>query len=452
MKKGETENSGTVTLEEFMVAMRDWYTNETAGEASGGSGKKEGGTLARFMNSFKRKSSNLDGKFNLSAESDKIKNDIIAALKEHDSPTHRCVIFQIYINRILNIDDVSQEINLDIYLKLNWQSKPWIGKTDDEFQEDEQKTQWWAPGVEVSNAIELEKQTEEDEAFWLEIPEAGVLAYTQRYIGTISTHMDLHQFPFDKQMITIKFESFHWKEEDMKMIVLPNIAVQRPPPHGHHWPTMSAEVKLHDWQVDEIAIRERKMRYEFEDRTYSQVQVHMKLARSYRYYFQKVLVVLWLIVAMSWCVFYTDPTDITGRLGIVVTLFLAAVAFNFVVGSSLPKVPYNTLLDQNLLVSYSFVAATALENVIIFQLVDTNAVDVPTIFNAEAYIGLIFGCTFIIYTILWVVISLWKRKKNTRYHDPEMELTEEEKEDLEARLREGDGPSVAVGRDASSWA
>jgi hypothetical protein len=431
MEKVDKDNSGTVSLVEFMEAMKLWYKEEGDGT------KNEGGVLARFLNSFKRKSRPVSGKFVLSSESDRIKKNIIEALEKHDSPNQKCVIFQVYINRILAIDDVSQEVNIDIYLKLNWQSKPWIGKTDEEFQEDERATQWWEPGVEVSNAIELEKQTPEEEAFWLEIPEAGILAYTQRYIGTISTHMDLHQFPFDKQLVGINFESFHWKEEDMKMIVLPYMAVQHAPAPGGHWITMSNEVKLHDWRVDEISIRERKMRYEFEDRTYSQVQVHMKLARSFRYYFQKVLVVLWFIVAMSWSVFYIDVDDISGRLGITVTLFLAAVAFNFVIGSALPKVPYNTLLDQNLLVSYSYIAATVIENIAAYQIFRAGEVDVDAIALGEAYIGLIFGASYILYNILWVCASLWKRKNNTRYQDPSVEISDAEREELEEQRGEG---------------
>lgn len=423
MNKVDTDKSGTVTLEEFTTAMKEYMATD---EGASGSGKEK--NLEGFLSSFKR-SVRGDKNFVLSAESEKIKNEIINALNEHENPNQKCVIFQIYINRILAIDDVNQNVNIDAYLKLNWQSKYWIGKTDDEFQEDEQKTQWWAPGVEVSNAIELEKQTAEEEAYWLEIPEAGVLAYTQRYIGTVSTHMDLHQFPFDKQTLTLNFESFHWKEEDMKMIVLPHIQVQHPPAPGIAWPSMSAEVKLHDWHVDEIDIKEHKMRYEFEDRTYSQVCVSLKLARSYRYYFQKVLIVLWLIVAMSWAVFYTSVGDITGRLGITVTLFLAAVAFNFVIGSSLPKVPYNTQLDQNLLVSYSYIAATVVENIIMYQIYAAGS-DANIAF-IEAILGLVFGATYILYNLWWFSSCLVKRHYNKRYRDPTLELSLFERELME---------------------
>lgn len=81
------------------------------------------------------------------------------------------------------VDDVNQSADIDLYLKLNWKSERWVGKTDDEFQEDGtsgdmvlgvecathpgadgkfSKDVWWDPGVEVTNGIELSKETPEE--------------------------------------------------------------------------------------------------------------------------------------------------------------------------------------------------------------------------------------------------------------------------------------------------
>jgi len=236
--------------------------------------------------------------------------------------------------------------------------------------------------------------------------------------------MDLHQFPFDKQLLKINFESFHWKEQDMKMVVLDHFKSQTTPAPGESWHAMSNEVKLHDWAVDEIQVIEKPVRYDFEDRTYSRVQVRLKLARSFRYYFLKVLTVLWFIVGMSWCVFFCDPNDVTGRLAITVTLFLAAVAFNFVIGSSLPKVPYNTLLDQNVLVAYAYIAATLVEELIIYQISQNYNYDPTTLHHGEWWFALAFALTYILYNVQWVTTSLYIRHRNVHYRDPAALLLE----------------------------
>jgi len=439
------DKAGFVGLDEFLDCFNRLH-NESSKEGEGS--RKRGQTdLARFFKNLSNRQGSKTsvaadrealGKFVLSSESDKIKGDIVNLLNKYEVGSQKYVVFQIYINRIFAVDDVEQQINMDMYLKLNWRDTHWIGKTDEEFQETEHKPEWWAPGVEVSNAIDLEKQTEEEEAFWLEIPEDGILAYTQRYIGTVSTHMDLHQFPFDKQLITINFESFHWKESDMKMVVLPSFILQPRPPPGGSWKAMSNEVKLHDWAVDEIAVKEKPQRYEFEDRTYSRVQVRLKLARSYRYYFLRILVVIWLIVIMSWSVFFCDPGDLSGRLAITVTLFLAAVAFQFVIGSSLPKVPYNTLLDQHMLVSYAYIATTAIEEIIIYHVCNSGLNETADIIHGEWWFALTFALSYLTYNIQWVAVSLSVRHSNIRYRDPALLL---EEEDEEEDILEGVDPS-----------
>ena len=51
-----------------------------------------------------------------------------------------------------------------------------------------------------TNAVEMDKDTPEEEAHWIESSDHGIIAYTQRYKGTAFSPMDLHIFPFDKQV------------------------------------------------------------------------------------------------------------------------------------------------------------------------------------------------------------------------------------------------------------
>eukprot|EP00158_Paraphelidium_tribonemae_P009378 Partr_v1_DN28849_c2_g1_i1_m34179 putative Inherit from KOG: Glycine receptor len=281
--------------------------------------------------------------FHLSAESERLKKSIVELLhsKRKADDSKKYVVVQFYINKVIKIADVEESVTLDFYLKLNWISPQWIGKSDDEFQEDEHKFDanvWWEPGVEVTNGIELNKLIEKDEAFWLEYPSDGVLAYTQRYIGSVSAPMYLKEFPFDSQVMPIHFESFHWKAEDCELLRLPSNALQLQPKNGERWMTMSKEVRLAEWDVKSIEVSENLVHYDFEDRDYSQVQVKVLMARNSKYYVTKLMSILLLIVVMSWMVFLIPAQSLGDRMSIVVTLFLSAVAFNFVGSSSLPKV------------------------------------------------------------------------------------------------------------------
>ncbi len=69
--------------------------------------------------------------------------------------------------------------------------------------------------AQLTNAIKAKKDVPDSEAYWLEFPEHGVLAYTQRYAAVTHCPMDLHAYPCDQQLFPITFESFHWKSSDM---------------------------------------------------------------------------------------------------------------------------------------------------------------------------------------------------------------------------------------------
>ena len=80
---------------------------------------------------------------------------------------------------------------------------------------------------------------------------------------------------------------------------------------------------------------------------YSNVEFVIIIHRNFWYYVWKVLAIVYLLIMSMFVIFVMDPIDdFADRINICLTLFLAAVAFLYVVGESLPKVPYLTLLDK----------------------------------------------------------------------------------------------------------
>jgi len=66
-------------------------------------------------------------------------------------------------------------------------------------------------------------------------------------------------------------------------------------------------------------------------------------------------------------IFVMDPIeDFADRINICLTLILAAVAFLYVVGESLPKVPYLTLLDKLMLYAFFFIFLGGVESTVVF--------------------------------------------------------------------------------------
>ena len=75
---------------------------------------------------------------------------------------------------------------------------------------------------------------------------------------------------------------------------------------------------------------------------------------------EPLLIPLILIVAMSRIPFWINPEVIPTRIGTCVTTLLTLVAFRFMFGSLVPKLPYLTLFDYLLFGATILVAASLL--------------------------------------------------------------------------------------------
>jgi len=271
------------------------------------------------------------------------------------------------------VEEAENEVRFDMYLKLNWRARKWIGISDDEFQgtENRFKDDWWAPGVEITNAIEAEKQVEDqEECFWVEFPDEGILAYTQRYSASVYAPMDLRLYPYDRQIFPITFESFHWKASDMTLLRLKTHALQYSPDvsRDERWLTMSDMSDFTSYKIEKVEVLETEKTYRFEDRTYSQIYVKVHLLRIYWRLIMRYCLVIALLAMMSWAAFGMDPERGPKRLLILSGVFVAMVAFQIErVTEDAAKVPYNTRLEWYLFISYFFVIFPMLETVISYN-------------------------------------------------------------------------------------
>jgi len=92
-------------------------------------------------------------------------------------------------------------------------------------------------------------------------------------------------------------------------------------------------------------------------------------------------------------------------------------------------VPYNTLLDQHVLVSYAYIAATLIEEIIVYQVSQAALYQRSPLIFGEWWFALAFALSYLGYNIQWVLVSLAVRHRNVRYRDPAALLEEEEDED-----------------------
>jgi hypothetical protein len=179
-----------------------------------------------------------------------------------------------------------------------------------------------------------------------------------RFRGLFSAHLaanfDLRRFPFDSQVLPIQVESFTWNEDAL---------VFRPDPDGIG---VRQDFELPEWKVGAVTSRAGRSPAARRGQQFARFEVGVEIERRVGYYLWKALLPLFLIVALSWTVFWI-PEGIAGRIRLSATVILTIVAYQFAMASDLPKVAYVTFLSAVTTVSFLIVALTVVVNLVVFQ-------------------------------------------------------------------------------------
>jgi len=158
---------------------------------------------------------------------------------------------------------------------------------------------------------------------------------------TVDNPMNLRAFPFDEDEIKITFYQVDGDSSDDYCYVAHEPAdgcVQTFFPHD----------TVTEFDITGFSTESFTYTTGFKGTVF---QVHFHLRRRSIYYIWKVVFPLFLSTVFSFTSFLYHKDEIADRNNTALTMFLATVAILFVVGSSLPKVPYLTQIDKYVLIS-----------------------------------------------------------------------------------------------------
>ncbi len=195
----------------------------------------------------------------------------------------------------------------------------------------------WRPHIAIFNARNDRTVPHARVLAW---PDGRVL-YRERFGATVISDMDLRRFPLDTQILQVDVSPFAYDESTLRLRVGPNLV-------GHY-----AGIRLDSWNIGKTSGRTIPSRLDSDGMKYSRVAFETTLKRKHGFYIWKVFLPLLLIVGMSWTLFWLEPQNVNVSLSVGATSMLAAIAVNFAVASSLPRISYMTLMDAFIFACYT---------------------------------------------------------------------------------------------------
>ncbi len=166
---------------------------------------------------------------------------------------------------------------------------------------------------------------------------------------------DLRRFPFDRQILQLQVESYAFDRNAVQFV------------SDESRTGFAEELELPEWSIKSTSQRVEDVEVMRSDVDFSRLFFEIEMARKPGFYLWKVMLPLFLIIALSWSIFWMTDEPLAGRSRISATGVLTVVAYQFVIAESLPRVSYLTLLDQIMIFSFILLAITVLQSMLVAQ-------------------------------------------------------------------------------------
>ncbi len=260
---------------------------------------------------------------------------------------------------LTGFDERKKTFDADIYVALAWKdsrlANPAPGAEADFYADNAAESKlrdiWW-PHLEFVNTGEPSVTNRA-----LTIFPDGRVQYVMGITSAFRSDLNLRRFPFDREVLEIRVQSFLFQDDVM---------VFRD--SGNNRETVDRNT-LEDLEVREIhsyVHTARGLGLETSDghTRYSEYVLQFKTVRASGYYVLVVIVPMLFVTLMSFLIYLIDSASVFGRANILLGCLVAFVATQFAVKSSLPHVPYATVIDRLTLANYVWLSIALLETVL----------------------------------------------------------------------------------------
>ena len=136
------------------------------------------------------------------------------------------------------------------------------------------------------------------------------------------------------------------------------------------------------------------------DKSYSEYTFEIDARRHVNYYMFRIFLPLMLIVIVSWGTFFMR--DYSNRISVSVAVLLIFVAFNFTIGSDLPRLGYMTFMDGILFTAFVVTALSVLLNVFFRRLESKGNIELAD--AVDRYVTFVYPIIYMLTlgSLIWI--------------------------------------------------
>ncbi|MFK5923459.1 MAG: hypothetical protein QM496_14875 [Verrucomicrobiota bacterium] len=254
---------------------------------------------------------------------------------------------------VAEIDGAKQSFTANVVVLARWQDDRLKGGAEFRAMD---MSDVWDPVLQITNQQRLVKTFPDR----VTVAADGSVEWVQRFWGSFSQPLDLHDFPLDKHTFVIQLVS---AQSDHKNIILKQSSNSR------FRSGLAKKLSLPDWEITGWEVDASPLELLEGGNSLPGMAFEFHAKRYIGYYLVKVLLPLLMIVMMSWIVFWIHPSEAGSQISVSITSMLTLIAYRFALGAMLPKVSYITRMDGFILFATIMVFIALMEAVTTSRLV-----------------------------------------------------------------------------------
>lgn len=219
------------------------------------------------------------------------------------------------------------------------------------FQFNEISPGWFPQVVLINSAGSYESQ-----GVVLRAQPDGTQILIEKVAATARTDLNLRRFPFDTQILKASFQVLGFDRSEVALQV-----------QATDSETQRSRISVPQWFIRGITVspQDRPTQFAGKPSVASGFVATVDVRRASFYISRLVLLPLFVIVLLSFSVFWMEPAAFSDRMNISFIGILTAVAYQLVMSETLPRISYVTWVNAFLSFSFLMMVATVIVDMLV---------------------------------------------------------------------------------------